>query len=376
MVEDNAPLLLESTNTLKAQALGWQDEDGDSENINYQWQKNGVNIDDATSDQFVLDTHNNFVIGDRISVVATPFDGIDQGSPVISNPLSIVGDWEVAVTISENGTASLEQFIFGMKRDTINAVESGFNQDISPQLAKSNLADIDLKQNSTLGSTEIRGQSAVAEWLLVVDAEGNNVELLWDNQQIPDGKILTLYEVDETDNPLPNDSILMKNASSMQVSGIGERRYLLRYADDFRSIVNLSRGWNLCSLPLTPSAFAVKDVLSEAVVFNSVWERHNNRFQKPSYIEEFKGYWVFVAKSDTTILVDGVLTSPDQNGDVIFPLNKGWNLYGPIRPLQGPFQGIIWWWDGTRFKVAKELQPFKGYWIRSLEENAFFNLAK
>jgi hypothetical protein len=69
------------TSTLTATPYGWSDADGDAAQYLYQWQKwNGAswqNILGATSSTLSSD---NFVKGDQIKVICTPFDGEDYGT--------------------------------------------------------------------------------------------------------------------------------------------------------------------------------------------------------------------------------------------------------------------------------------------------------
>jgi len=78
---------------LTAVPSGWDDADGDAEGYQWQWQKwDGLDWQDiaaATSD--TLDS-SNFVKGDQVKVICTPYDGSDAGGPVedeitISNAL-------------------------------------------------------------------------------------------------------------------------------------------------------------------------------------------------------------------------------------------------------------------------------------------------
>jgi len=90
------------TNTdLTAVPSGWSDPDNDPEGYQWQWQKwSGSTWEDilgATSD--TLDS-SNFVRGDQIKVICTPFDGEAAGTPVentitIQNSLPVLSDGAV-----------------------------------------------------------------------------------------------------------------------------------------------------------------------------------------------------------------------------------------------------------------------------------------
>ena len=387
-------------NTLKAEASGWEDEDGDAQDFLYQWQINGMDIDGAKDNMLLLDA-STFTVGYSITVEITPFDGIDEGTSVTSTPVLIVqsiGDWQLVIDVSENSNAVRNQVTFGMENGAGDGFDFGIDEDVAPQEPNSTLTEVYFDQNFTFLATDIRGKDSVAQWLLYVDPRGNTVELSWDSQQIPEGKILSLYEVDIDDKPLPVSSILMNKTTTMTVDGALERWYRLRFADDFRATVTCTPGWNLISLPLTPTASAVADVFSNEgdqpeeeqsfrdgrrglLVSGFVWAWERNSYVQVSTIEATRGYWCYLDE-EMTILVDGKPVAPNDNGDVIIPLSQGWNLYGPIAPiditypLQTPLQGTIWWWDGTKYNVANELQPYGGYWINSFEKDYPFNLAK
>ena len=67
---------------LTATPYGWSDADGDAAQYVYQWQKwNGANWQNISGETSNTLSSNNFVKGDQIKVICTPFDGEDYGVP-------------------------------------------------------------------------------------------------------------------------------------------------------------------------------------------------------------------------------------------------------------------------------------------------------
>jgi hypothetical protein len=67
--------------TLTATPYGWSDADADSEGYTYQWQKwNGASWQDISGETSSTLSSDNFVKGDQIKVICTPFDGEDYGA--------------------------------------------------------------------------------------------------------------------------------------------------------------------------------------------------------------------------------------------------------------------------------------------------------
>lgn len=71
---------------LTARATGWHDPDDDEPGYRFQWLRDGAQVLGATGPFLPSD---NFVIGDTIRCRITPWDGIDEGMPVVSDPATI-----------------------------------------------------------------------------------------------------------------------------------------------------------------------------------------------------------------------------------------------------------------------------------------------
>ena len=75
--------------TLIAFPIGVSDPDDDDVSILFQWKNGGSDIVGATESTLANNAGALFAEGDEISVVATPFDGRDEGKPVESSPIII-----------------------------------------------------------------------------------------------------------------------------------------------------------------------------------------------------------------------------------------------------------------------------------------------
>jgi hypothetical protein len=68
--------------TLTSTPSGWSDADGDAEGYQWQWQKwDGASWQDIAGASTSTLDGSNFVKGDQIKVLSTPFDGTDTGTP-------------------------------------------------------------------------------------------------------------------------------------------------------------------------------------------------------------------------------------------------------------------------------------------------------
>lgn len=72
--------------TLRVVCAGWADPDGDPEDYRYQWKRNGTEISGATDPTL---SGADFDVGDSITCVVTPLDGMDEGAPIETGPVEI-----------------------------------------------------------------------------------------------------------------------------------------------------------------------------------------------------------------------------------------------------------------------------------------------
>ena len=150
--------------------------------------------------------------------------------------------------------------------------------------------------------------------------------------------------------------------------------------------INLTKGWNLISLPLLLKSPALPDSLktiSFSHVFmhsNNSWKGYRYGFQNKSNLlnlNESMGIWIKSGKNQT-LLVEGL---PFEN--ISAPLKKGWSLArSPVlnsTPINETFNlsqvSIVLMYDNSRwygFNVRKPdslnslkfIVPGYGYWVR------------
>ncbi|WP_424358412.1 lectin like domain-containing protein [Methanocella sp. MCL-LM] len=154
--------------------------------------------------------------------------------------------------------------------------------------------------------------------------------------------------------------------------------------------VNLTRGWNLLSVPVTPENPDITSVIPPAVMADTkiVWVYDNGnpqspwRFYKPartvnsiSNLTYGTGFWICM-DNNTTLTFTG--TIPE--GQAV-PIGKGWNLIGPASTttrtpaeLYGSYY-ITWGYENGQWYYYKPsrtvntlpaIKPGYGYWVKRL----------
>ncbi len=76
-----------TTDDIVAVASGWDDQDGDVENYNYRWEKNGAVDPGVTGNTY---SSADTVKGDTLQARLTPDDGLEEGSPVFTTPVLVI----------------------------------------------------------------------------------------------------------------------------------------------------------------------------------------------------------------------------------------------------------------------------------------------
>ena len=377
----------ESEVVLMAIPIGNDDPDSeDSLSFFYQWRKNGAIIEGATSNS--LQNSSGFEVGDQITVVITPFDGIDQGIPVESDPITIRQiedlDWSFSINVMDGGESDIEIGMFPGATDNfdpdIDIVASAGMFDGS--------GDVFLLQDEIEYQKDARTVSSSADWFLIIVPDGNEIRLSWDNPLLPEGKHLSLYEVNRDGALIPGASIIMNNDNELLIPVGNTRSFKIRYASEIRVSMSFTEKWNIFSLPILPNQTGLKKNTNSPIFSGTMWTYQDARFQAVSTLIPFRGYWIY-ALEPKTITVDGFPPPPgqneeftvDENNNVSAQLKKGWNIFGPSNklkinyPMLDPLRGTIWSWNGSQNKKALELKSRNAYWIYSLQSNINFNLS-
>ena len=121
-------------------------------------------------------------------------------------------------------------------------------------------------------------------------------------------------------------------------------------------ILEITQGWNLCSLPFTPDDDSFATLTTSCIC----WGWFNGRFRELDNIQPGQGFWLYSDK-DCQLQLNGIETNAR-------PLHKGWNLVGPagndehLSTVTG-----AWKWNGKSLEYMKDksriFQRGKGYWI-------------
>ena len=235
-----------------------------------------------------------------------------------------------------------------------------------------------------LGIADYSGK-AEDEWLLTVQAGAEAIGLAWElPDALPDGKYVSMYEVDEFNAPIGGTSLNMAVTENLTVP-IGKlRTYIIRYASDLVAAFSFLPGWNLISLPFEPTDPTVYKVLADefagrdsaersratgrgVIYIGPVWRWVNDTYESVSELHALNGYWVYTLIA-VDILVKG---APAERDTRALDLGTGWNLVGFPDHRAPPEHDELYegWfgWDSIipAYYAADELFPCSGYWTKA-----------
>ena len=139
-------------------------------------------------------------------------------------------------------------------------------------------------------------------------------------------------------------------------------------ASTAKSVLSLSSGWNMVSVPRTVADFSASAVFSGSA--SSVFA-YNHGYVTKSTLQIGEGYWVKYGSASSVSPAGPNVTAAN------FPVKAGWNIIGalgvPINVTSitstpgGLVTSPFWGYAGS-YSQATTLQPGQGYWVKILED--------
>ena len=207
-------------------------------------------------------------------------------------------------------------------------------------------------------------------WVIEVDPHGNAgnpidihcTDIRWDpNEFSPDYNYVLREGTDPSGAVVVAD---MRSTTSYQVCDVQTAHfYTISWESNACSGVvfsslSLTAGWNLISLPVTPSSSALNELFPTA----EVAFEYNNGYGEVTDLYPCSAYWVRVP-NDITVLLSGTEVS-----DCSMALTAGWNLVGvpncsaiPATTPSGEIQSIFSYDNG--YNPETSTIPGFGYWV-------------
>jgi len=303
--------------------------------------------------------------------------------PVYSEPVTIAAgsgkDWRMEINVSKEYRGSL-----GIAQDQVVVIgwhdmaTHGFDPSLDEAMANVNIPGLPASsvypfaegRSFSVGfdheydclSTDYRPYNRATSWLVVVEMGNPDTDtiaecrLSWQASSLPatsiDGMSVTqmrkrvdgVYEAVSgsateleigTYQEVVLDDVDLK---SLQTDEYGQSYAVFRFSlgapDEFQELnfdTGLRAGWNLISLKLTPLNNAVDEVLvrnGKKVYRGTVWQYEGGKYIAATYLVAGRGYWLYIPSG-----ISGKITLTGNLGTSI-PLNTGWNIIGPIHPVE------------------------------------------
>jgi hypothetical protein len=121
---------------------------------------------------------------------------------------------------------------------------------------------------------------------------------------------------------------------------------------------NLNQGWNLISLPLTPSNTDLSDLFPE---YEAAYEYKNGSYHSVSNVIPGKGYWLKIPSQKVYSISGQPFSS------YAFDFSDGWHLvgapYNEVTPDDVSMK-VIYRYENGGYNQAFTLLPGFGYWIK------------
>ena len=206
-------------------------------------------------------------------------------------------------------------------------------------------------------------------WIIAVNPSGNmggdtiqTTRLTWNPNSFSKNGIYFLQQGYDNKGKIiiPN----MRETHYLDVTGMNELfYYTLYWVQDHQSTLNLSKGWNLISLPRIPIDPTASTLFPN---INAIYEFKYHTYIEPQTLSPGIGYWV-LSEEDQAITIIG---KPYTIG--YHTLSPGWHLLGATDHLcqvQSDLdisQSVIYGWDtfNNRYESTNQLQSTQGYWIK------------
>ncbi|CAN2042185.1 hypothetical protein GMMP15_720039 [Candidatus Magnetomoraceae bacterium gMMP-15] len=128
--------------------------------------------------------------------------------------------------------------------------------------------------------------------------------------------------------------------------------------------INLTAGWNLISLPVTPDDCGLSTLFPDAEV---AYAFQDGAYVTVNNLEPGKGYWIKVP-SDKIYILTG------QNFmNYTISLSPGWHLLGAVNTSASPSGEIevIYKYDNGAYDDVNKLNPGYGYWVKITQQCDF-----
>ena len=216
--------------------------------------------------------------------------------------------------------------------------------------------------------TDIKAhQETDKTWIIAADPHGTEGEssenssatLSWDVSALPDNQLFQLIE-------MPDKTVVVENMHKQKEYIVTHNtiKYYTVVLKSYYCEYELTRGWNLISLPVMPETLSVHDLFKD---ISFVYEYDNGSYIYHTELATYKGYWIRMSNSKSIIIAGDAILS--QN---VF-LSPGWHLLGTISqnslPETNPEGCIeaVFGFDGS-FHLVNSLEPGKGYFFKLKEE--------
>ena len=126
--------------------------------------------------------------------------------------------------------------------------------------------------------------------------------------------------------------------------------------------IQLTKGWNLISLPLEPVTPGVVELFGNKII-GAIWrwDAGKTKYQPVPELKALEGFWVYAPQA-TTVMTYGVPPASTQ-----INLVPGWNLVGPSADVTPSLPGAYFWgWHPGKyghFIIESQPKAGCGYWI-------------